>query len=74
MCPQVAVYHKVTEEASLTSRWVYLDYKAPHTHDVRTLAVLPGQQQEDNLLISGGNDGQVILYSADRFRKVRGRR
>ncbi len=51
--------------------WVFRDVKAPHSHDVRALAVLaPPGEEEDAVLMSGAADGQLIMYSAPRFLKV----
>ncbi|KAF8071219.1 UTP4 [Scenedesmus sp. PABB004] len=68
--PRVAVFQLVPDKATGTSAWAYLDRKAPHTHDVRALAVLPRPGgAEGGLLISGGNDGALVLYDCERFLK-----
>eukprot|EP00951_Prasinocladus_malaysianus_P022462 scaffold188198_cov28-Prasinocladus_malaysianus.AAC.1 len=51
--------------------WVYLDYKRPHTHDVRALAVVAGGGADgDDLLVSGGIDAQLYCYSMPSGRNV----
>lgn len=81
LCPrhQVALFQRVPDPTSGTTTWAYLEYKAPHTHDVRALAMLPARgagagegegEGEEALLLSGGNDGQLIMYPAERFTKV----
>jgi U3 small nucleolar RNA-associated protein 4 len=62
------MYQLVPDKATGVSRWAYLDRKQPHTHDVRALAPLQRPDAEP-LLLSGGNDGQVVLYSMPRFLK-----
>lgn len=43
--------------------------KRPHTHDVRALCVvcLP---DEDPVLVSGGNDAQLLVHSIPRYTQV----
>ena len=43
--------------------------KRPHSHDVRTLCVarLP---DHDPVLISGGNDAQLLVHSVPRYTQV----
>ena len=50
-------------------RWVHSQSKRPHSHDVRTLCVarLPDQ---DPVLISGGNDAQLLVHSVPRYTQV----
>lgn len=50
------------------TQWKYLDRKQPHSHDVRALATLQPSDSEP-VLVSGGNDGQIILYSMPNFLK-----
>jgi hypothetical protein len=78
--PQVALFQRVADPTTGAATWAYLEYKAPHTHDVRALALLPARgagvgegegEGEEALLLSGGNDGQLIMYPAERFTKVR---
>jgi hypothetical protein len=73
ICPclcslQVALFHLVPDKATGVPHWVFLDRKQPHSHDVRTLTALL-RPDSDPLLLSGGNDGQVVLYSLERFLK-----
>jgi hypothetical protein len=56
--------------AGPAGRWVDLDAKRPHTHDVRTLAVV-SLPDEEPLLLSGGNDAQLLAHSVPRFLRVR---
>lgn len=63
---QVAMYQRVQDKATGVPRWTYIDRKQPHTHDVRSLATLL-RPEADPLLLSGGNDGQIVLYSMPRF-------
>lgn len=64
--PRVAVFARVEDSASGTERWAYLAHKAPHTHDVRALTVTP-RGGGDELLLSGGADGQLVAYPAQRL-------
>lgn len=65
---QVATFHLVPDKATGTPHWIYIDRKQPHTHDVRSLAVLE-RPEFHPLLISGGDDGQLVLYHLERFLK-----
>jgi hypothetical protein len=58
----------VPDKATGVPHWVFLDRKQPHSHDVRSLTALL-RPDSDPLLLSGGNDGQVVLYSLERFLK-----
>lgn len=49
-----------------TDRWAYLAHKSPHTHDVRALATAV-RSEGDELLLSGGVDGQIVAYPAHRI-------
>ena len=55
--------------AGKPERWVHSQSKRPHSHDVRTLCVarLPDQ---DPILISGGNDAQLLVHSVPRYTQV----
>ncbi|WIA12120.1 hypothetical protein OEZ85_012193 [Tetradesmus obliquus] len=66
--PRVALFHLVPDKATGAPHWVFLDRKQPHTHDVRSLTPLL-RPDSDPLLLSGGNDGQLVLYSLERFLK-----
>lgn len=68
--PQVAMFQREFDATTHSSKWVYLHYKQPHTHDVRTLTVLQ-RPDDDPVLISGANDGQLVMYPVPRFLKVR---
>jgi len=67
---QVAAFRLVPAHGEEPSRWVYLDSKRPHAHDVRAMDIvcLPGDHEP--LLVSGGNDAQLFCYSVLRFQKV----
>jgi WD40 repeat protein len=67
---QVAVFARVKDAATGAERWSYLAHKSPHTHDVRALVAAPrggAAAGDDELLISGGADGQLVLYPAARI-------
>lgn len=49
--------------------WTYIDTKRPHTHDVRML-VLVQRSGAPPLLLSGGNDAQLIAYNANALLKA----
>ena len=55
--------------AGKPERWVHSQSKRPHSHDVRALCVacLPGQ---DPVLVSGGNDAQLLVHSVPRYTQV----
>ena len=49
---------------------MFTESKRPHSHDVRTLtvaAVLGG----DPILVSAGNDAQILVHSVPCFSQVR---
>lgn len=69
--PQVAVFKRVQDAATGSDRWAYLAHKSPHTHDVRALASAPRGADADELLLSGGVDGQLVVYPAHRILQVR---
>lgn len=50
-------------------RWVHAESKRPHSHDVRalTVAAVPGL---DPVLISAGNDAQILVHSVPRYTQV----
>lgn len=49
---------------------MFTESKRPHSHDVRTLTVVavPGG---DTILVSAGNDAQILVHSMPRFSQVR---
>lgn len=65
---QVALYQCVPDKATGAAKWAYLDRKQPHSHDVRALTALQ-PPDSDPLLLSGGNDGQIMLYNMPNFLK-----
>lgn len=68
---QVAAFQLVASQGDGPAQWVFLSAKRPHTHDVRSLAMVsPKEQPGDALLVSGGNDAQVVAYPAAKFLKV----
>lgn len=62
------MYQAVPDKTTGTTRWTYLDRKQPHSHDVRALAALQ-PRDSDPLLLSGGNDGQIMLFNMPNFLK-----
>ena len=50
-------------------KWLYLDTRRPHTHDVRAMLVL-NAAGTDPLLLTGANDAQLFAYSVSRFQTV----
>ncbi len=62
----MALFSLQPSKATGVDCWTYLDRKAPHTHDVRALALLE-RLEAAPLLLSAGNDGCVVLYPAGRF-------
>ena len=77
---QVAVFEKLDEalgedaELGVGNRWTFTGAKRPHTHDVRALAMAAaapsnGKGGGDAILLSGGNDTQLLAYPAASFRK-----
>lgn len=64
--PRVAVFQRVPDAATGSDRWAYLAHKSPHTHEVRALAAAPRGADAAELLLSGGVDGQLVLYPALR--------
>jgi hypothetical protein len=66
------VFKRVPDAGSGAERWAYLAHKSPHSHEVRTLAAAPRGAGADELLLSGGVDGQLVLYPALRILQVCG--
>ena len=68
---QVAAFEHVVavddDGGPLGHRWTVTGTKRPHTHDVRALAIaaIGGAP----VLLSGGNDAQLLAYPANAFRK-----
>ncbi len=73
--PQLTLFHRIAGrpggQGDDAGCWTYIDSKRPHTHDVRTL-VLVQRRAAQPLLLSGGNDAQLIAYVAPLFLKVGG--
>ncbi|GBF91380.1 hypothetical protein Rsub_04120 [Raphidocelis subcapitata] len=65
--PRVAVFARVRDGASGAERWSYLAHKSPHSHEVRALAATARGAEEEELLLSGGVDGQLVAYPALRI-------
>ncbi|CAL8461915.1 g1446 [Coccomyxa elongata] len=63
---QLAAFKLVTGQKGKPERWVFTESRRPHSHDVRTLTVasIPGR---DPVLISAGNDAQILVHSVPRF-------
>ena len=70
---QMAEFEKLDEHLEKQegyNQWTYTVSKRPHTHDVRALAMAAtSSADEDGILISGGNDAQILAYNAGSFRK-----
>jgi U3 small nucleolar RNA-associated protein 4 len=64
---RVAQFVRVEAKAGAdgAAQWAYLDSKRPHTHDVRALALV-AREGEEPLLVSAGNDTQLVLYNVPR--------
>ncbi|CAG9462327.1 unnamed protein product [Pedinophyceae sp. YPF-701] len=70
---QVSMFQRTGEAAGAvpgqggtgTSTWVYTSSKRAHTHDVRCLGVVRTSAGET--LLSGGNDGRVVVYEVGGF-------
>jgi U3 small nucleolar RNA-associated protein 4 len=71
------------DDAQGMNRWTFTGAKRPHTHDVRALAMAAAPPSEGAgskggtngghgggaILLSGGNDAQLLAYPAASFRK-----
>ncbi|OUS49586.1 quinon protein alcohol dehydrogenase-like superfamily [Ostreococcus tauri] len=70
---QLAEFEKLDEHLEKEegyNQWTYTTSKRPHTHDVRALVMAAtSSADEDGILISGGNDAQLLAYNAGLFRK-----
>jgi len=66
------VFKCVKDSTTGADRWTYLAHKSPHTHDVRALATAQRGAHAEELLLSGGVDGQLVLYPAHRILEVGG--
>ncbi len=66
---QVACFKRIAANGETPEKWVYLDTRRPHTHDVRAMVILtpPGA---DPLLLTGANDAQLFAYSVPHFQTV----
>lgn len=51
------------------NQWAFTSSKRPHTHDVKALAIAAPSSSDDGILLSAGNDAQLIAYNAESFRK-----
>ena len=61
---QVAQFERIEEE---NNTWAYTVCKRPHTHDVKAMAMASGPA--GSVLLTGGNDAQLLAYPAHAFRK-----
>ena len=77
---QIAVFEKTLDgsgadgdTSSQQHTWQFTGTKRPHTHDVRTLAMAAAPSGDGAsttaVLLSGGNDAQLLAYPALTFRK-----
>ncbi|KAG2482398.1 hypothetical protein HYH03_018659 [Edaphochlamys debaryana] len=64
---QVVQFARVPGASGRPDTWAYTHYKRPHTHDVRSLALLPLGPDRGAVLLSGGVDAQLIAYPAGAF-------
>lgn len=64
---QVACFRKLAATSTSLEKWVYLDTRRPHTHDVRAMLVLT-PPDADPLLLTGANDAQLFAYSVRSFQ------
>eukprot|EP01134_Creolimax_fragrantissima_P004669 CFRG4669T1 len=56
---------KLAKSDNGTTKWVYSSKLRVHTHDVRALAITKNDKKD--ILVSGGVDTQLVVYSASRF-------
>ncbi|GAB4822285.1 hypothetical protein N2152v2_009331 [Parachlorella kessleri] len=66
--PQMALFQLV-KGGEGPPQWTYLSSKRLHTHDVRAMCVLHGKHTAEPLLLTGGNDTQLLAHSVRRFLK-----
>ena len=66
---QVACFRRLPAKDGRPEKWLYLDTRRPHTHDVRAMLVL-NPAGADSLLLTGANDAQLFAYSVSRFQTV----
>ena len=70
---QVVEFTKLDEHLEMEegfNKWTHTASKRPHTHDVRALAMAATSSAEDDgILISGGNDAQILAYNAGSYGK-----
>lgn len=66
---QVTCFKKVPAAGGAPEKWVYLDTRRPHTHDVRAMLVVK-PPASDALLLTGGNDAQLFAFSVPHFQTV----
>lgn len=64
---QVACFRRLPAKNGNPEKWLYLDTRRPHTHDVRAMLVL-NPVGADALLVTGANDAQLFAYSVPRFQ------
>lgn len=67
---QVACFRRIPATSTSAEKWLYLDTRRPHTHDVRAMVVLT-PPDADSLLLTGANDAQLFAYSVPHFQTVR---
>lgn len=65
----------IRKNKSNGDKWAYSYSHRAHSHDVRALVVVPdfGTKKQD-IVMSGGNDTQLVWYYADTFSKTRPRK
>lgn len=65
----MACFRRLPATDGRPEKWLYLDTRRPHTHDVRAMLVL-NPAGADSLLLTGANDAQLFAYSVFRFQTV----
>ena len=65
----MACFRRLPAKDGRPEKWLYLDTRRPHTHDVRAMLVL-NPAATDPLLLTGANDAQLFAYSVSRFQTV----
>lgn len=56
-------------ESMINCQWIYTNSHRPHTHDVRSLVIVT--QSGKSVLVSGGVDSKLCMYSVDDFTGTR---
>lgn len=65
---------KAMFDSMLNCQWIYTSSHRPHSHDVRALVIAQqarGSSDSKSILLSGGIDSKLCLYSVDDFTGCR---